>query len=95
MSDQINRQELLLNAKQLRFKLLRTAITLGVTFVDLAQTEDSIGNLAQATWASRNAKRVYEEVHECLPAVQLTKEDMQWIRKKLDELEQAIDLKHE
>jgi hypothetical protein len=94
MGDQNDQQELLLNEKQLRFKIVRTAITLGVTFANLAQTEDSIGNLAQARWASDNAKRVCEEVHECLPAVQLSNEEMQLIQEKLNELEQAIDLKH-
>ncbi len=93
MSDQDTRHlELLLNAKHLRFQIVRTALTLGLTLASLAKTEDSIGNLDQAKWASENAKRVYQEVQDCLPNTQLNNEDRQWVQETLQQLQLAIDL---
>ena len=91
MIDQDAKQlELLVSAKHLRTRVVGTAITLGLTLVNLAKVEGSIGNFDGAAWATENAKKVHQQVQECLPDTKFTGEEMQWAIQKLHELEQAI-----
>jgi len=91
MTDQDARQlELFVQAKQLRFQMVRTAITLGLTLVNLAQVEASDGNEERATWAAENARKVHEEVQDCLATTELSAEEKQWAFENLNQLEKAI-----
>jgi hypothetical protein len=79
--------ELFVSAKHLRIRMVRTAIALGLTLVNLAKVEGSIGNLDRAGWASDAAKKVHHHLQECLPNTNLGGEDMQWAIQNLHELE--------
>ena len=93
MSDQNSGDfELLVRARYLRFRIVRTAITLGLTFAHLAKTEGLIGNTAQAKQASEKAKDVYKEVQDYLRDTELNKEERQWVQERFKELEKAIKL---
>ena len=96
MTDQTRNLELAVRVKHLRYKMVTTAITLGLTLTNLADIEGSMGNLDRATWAAENAKKVTEQVRECLRDTQLTltKEELQSAQEKLDELEKAITGEH-
>jgi len=91
MTDQDAGQlELFVQAKQLRFRMVRTAITLGLTLVNLAQVEASVGDEKRATWAAENARKVHDEVQDCLSTTDLSAEEKQWAVEKLHQLDQAI-----
>src|SRR2546422_10592533 len=84
------RLELFVQAKQLRFRMVRTAITLGLTLINLARVEGSVGNEDRANWAAENARKVHQQVQDCLSVTELSAEEMQWAIENLNQLEQAI-----
>jgi hypothetical protein len=84
------RLELFVQAKQLRFRMVRTAITLGLTLINLAHVEGSVGNEDRASWAAENARKVHQQVQDCLSTTELSAEEMQWAIENLNQLEQAI-----
>jgi hypothetical protein len=90
MTDQNRRLELFVQAKQLRFRMVRTAITLGLTLTNLAQVEGSVGNEERASWAAEHARKVHQEVQDCLSTTELSADEMQWALENLNQLEQAI-----
>lgn len=93
MTDQNARQlELFVSAKHLRIRMVGTAVALGLTLVNLAKVEGSIGNLERVGWAIEHAKKVHQHLQECLPNTELAKEEMEWAIQNLHELEQAIGL---
>ena len=85
--------ELQIQAKQLRFRMVETAIALGLTLNNLAQVEASMGNDGQASWASENARRVHREVQDCLSTTDFNAEERKWAIKNLSQLELAISAK--
>jgi len=82
--------ELVVNLKHLRFRMVRAALALGLTLSNLAKVEEAIGNNDRAKWAVDTARKVHQQVQECLPAVELNPEEKQWAAENLNELEQAI-----
>jgi hypothetical protein len=86
----VARLELLVQAKQLRFRMVRAAITLGLTLINLAEVEASVGNQDRATWATENAKRLHEEVQDCLSTTELSDEERQWAVENLNQIAEGI-----
>ena len=82
--------ELFVSAKHLRIRAVGTAITLGLTLVNLAKVEGSIGNVDRAQCATEDARKVHKRLQECLPNTELNGEEMQWAIQNLHELKQAI-----
>jgi hypothetical protein len=71
--------------------MVRTALALGLTLSNLARVEGAIGNDDRAEWAVDTARKVHQQVQECLPVIELNPEENQWAVENLNELEQAID----
>jgi hypothetical protein len=86
----VARLELLVQAKQLRFSMVRAAITLGLTLINLAEVEASVGNQDRATRATENAKRLHEEVQDCLSTTELSDEERQWAVENLNQIAEGI-----
>jgi hypothetical protein len=85
------RLELSVNIRSLRFKAVSTAMTLGLTLVNLAKVEVCTGNLDSASWAAENARIVRDLLQECLLDAPFTKEELEWTDERLKEFEQAFD----
>jgi len=86
-----NALELIVTAKHLRFSMIRSAVALGLTLVNLAKLEGAVGNADRAALAVDQAKKVYQGVMEYLPMIQLNPQEEQWATENLIELERAID----
>jgi hypothetical protein len=83
--------ELLVTVKHLRFNMIRSAVGLGLTLVNLAKLEQAVGNPDRAVLALSHAKKVYQCVMEYLPQIQLNVQEEQWATENLSELERAIE----
>ena len=87
-----NSLETLVKAKHLRFSMVRTAIALGLTLINLAKVEYTMGNFGPAESAVGSAKQVHEKLRQCLAMIELNPEEKRWAAANLHELGQAIGL---
>src|SRR5262245_29865531 len=89
--DCARRLQLSVNARSLRFKVISTATTLGLTLVSLAKVEVSTGNLDLASWAAENARSVQALLRECFSNAPFTREELEWTEERLKDFERACD----
>jgi len=87
----VTQLQLSVNGRSLRFKAISTATTLGLTLVDLAKVEVSMGNLDWASWAAEHARTVEALLEECFLDAPFTKEELEWAEERLKEFERAFD----